>query len=218
MYDIRSLGHRRQRSGGHAELRIAIYEATLLHPHPNLALLRACRQIAMEAQPTLYQRPFTFASQATLFAFLARSRSVNLKRVRTLTLRLTDIDLSALLLDGTRQTRTSVWRLYQEQLERLDQALASLPSVAELTVTPPRASRSQLLRGLYLSFLALIPRRYPHLKRLVVDDEEELLESVPGLRGLEDVCFGVASGEQRDAPRRRRDSVTSLPQDGVKHS
>jgi hypothetical protein len=49
---------------------------------------------------------------------------------------------------------------------------------------------SQLLRGMYLSVLALIPRLHPCLKLLVVhDDEESVLRSVKALRNLPKVVF-----------------------------
>ena len=100
--------------------------------------------------------------------------------MRTLTLQLTDIDLSGVW-DSKRQTRSNVWTSYQEELLKLDDALLALPSVAELIVAPPKSSRSQLLRGLYLSFLAMIPRRYPKLEYLSLDDDEAVLDQVPGL-------------------------------------
>ena len=49
---------------------------------------------------------------------------------------------------------------------------------------------SQLLRGMYLSILALIPRVHPYLKLLVVhDDEESVMKAVKILQNLPKVVF-----------------------------
>ncbi|KAK5710212.1 hypothetical protein LTR17_019047 [Elasticomyces elasticus] len=143
----------------------------------------------MEALPVLYQRPLTFVSQLSLFAWIDRSRSSNLKRVHSLDLRLTDVDLGPLLDQDRRSTRTSVWALYQSELERLDHALKALTGLHELTVTPPGASHSMLLSSMYLSFLARVPMHCPRLRRLTLKDHEEVLNKVPALRSLPLVEF-----------------------------
>jgi len=196
-----------------AELRIQIYEAVLLDTQPPLAILGTCRQIAMEAQPTLYQRHLTFPSQASLFNWIERSRSINLSRVKILTLRLSDVDLSALLdeQNGRPATQPDVWTMYQDELEKLDRALESLPNIAELSVTPPKAGHSRLLRGMYLSFLGLIPHRYPRLKRLTVEDTEAILAKVPDLKDLGSVVCSMATKPHAEDTKERQDSAISLP-------
>jgi len=79
--------------------------------------------------------------------------------------------------------------MYEDELSRFDAALRSLPSLTEITIVPPRAMHSQLLKGMYLSLLALIPRLHPTLKLLVVHDEEATLDVVTALRGLPKVIF-----------------------------
>ena len=173
-----------------AELRIAIYTAILLDPsNNNLNLLLTSQQIHMEATPILYQRPISFPSQSALLAWITRSSLVDLARVRTLTLRLTDVDFSPLLqtppsASNRSAPRPTAWSLYQHELESLDKALQSLPNLAELTIKPPERSNSQLLRGMYLSFLALIPERLQRLRRLTIHDSESVREKVPNLRKL----------------------------------
>jgi len=159
-----------------AEMRIHIYELVLLSQPQDLCLLQASRQVNMEAQPILYQRPLTFSSQANLFLWIDRSRSCNLKRVKSLTLRLTDIDLTSLLCLEHWHTRTSVWDLYQQELERLDNALEVLPNVEHLTIIPRRAMHSHLLRGMYRGFLSLIPQRCQRLKQLALEDDGEVFD------------------------------------------
>ncbi|KAK0304693.1 hypothetical protein LTR01_007192 [Friedmanniomyces endolithicus] len=161
------------------ELRIHIYELVLLSQPGDPFLLQSSRQINMEAQPTLYRRPLVFASQANLFLWIDRSRSCNLKRVKSMTLRLTDIDLTPLLCLQHRDTRTSVWDLYQQELERLDRELEVLPKLEHLTIVPPRAMHLHLLRVLYLSFLTSIHQWYPRMERPVVADDEAAFDTSP---------------------------------------
>ncbi|WPH02003.1 Hypothetical protein R9X50_00485700 [Acrodontium crateriforme] len=171
------------------ELRNKIYSAALLDTIPNIALLQACRQINMEAQSTLYQRHISFSSQETFLQWIERSHSSNLRDVKRLTLQITDIDLSPLF-DRDRGCRNA-WSLYQRELQQLDQALASLPNVSDLTITPPTSSCSQLVRGMYLSFLTLISQRYPKLENLILNDHEDILQKVPALGRLPKVTFAA---------------------------
>lgn len=144
----------------------------------------------MEAQPLLYQRPIKLTSQAKLFDWVDRSRSQHLKQVRHLTLQLTDVDLS-LSLDPTQQNERahSAWTMYEKELARFDTALRSLPGLTEITIVPPRIMHSQLLRGMYLSVLALIPRLHASLKLLVVHDEASVQDMVKALQALPKVIF-----------------------------
>jgi len=200
-----------------AELRVAIYEAVLLNSNCSLAVLRTCQQIAREAKPTLYQRRLTFESQATLFDWIEHSRNSHLKRVRTLSLRLTDVGFRS---ESTWQNdepskRVDTWTLYQHELEKLDHALEALPNVANLTITPPPPSRSLLLKSLYFSFLALIPQRCPTLKRLTLHDSAAVLSKVPGLGNLNDVVFTLKTPRQHTTTEKRRESMTDVP--GIQH-
>ena len=173
------------------ELRDEIYRFALLSPGTTLSLLTTSHQLKMEAQPLLYQRPIKLSSQAKLFDWIKRRRNSNLRQVKNLTLRLTDIDLSPLLDPENLQTRPqmSAWTLYNDEIARLDRAFWALPALAELTIIPPRIIHSQLLRGLYLSLLALIPEQYPRLRLLVIHDESAVLKAVAALQGLPKVTF-----------------------------
>lgn len=176
-----------------AELRSAIYSAALRDSAKGLPLLRTCRQIHMESTTVVHQRPISFSSQAKLFSWIAETQSAELKRVNTMTLHLTDIDLSSLFdprpVAGRRDGRSSsCWYLYSQELLKLDQALQSLPGLVHLTVIAPERSTS-LVRGMYLSFLEVIPQRVPELVVLTVYDQESLLQKVPSLRQLSNVVF-----------------------------
>jgi hypothetical protein len=188
------------------ELRESIYLFALLNTPSPTSLVTTCQKLNMEAQPLLYHRPIKLSSQAKLFDWVNRSRASNLKHVRNLSLQLTDVDMT-LRIPSSERSRTqhqhspspqrqhyhqapSAWSLYEDELCNFDAALRALPSLTEITIVPPRAMHSQLLRGMYLSVLALIPRLHPCLKLLVVhDDEESVLRSVKALRNLPRVVF-----------------------------
>lgn len=174
-----------------SEIRLAIYYAVLVDNNDTTAILRACRQMNIEAHEMLYHRTPTFHSQARFFAWISRSRARNLNRVRTITLRLTDVDLDSLLdeLSGKRRTRTTIWSLYRNDLYRLEQSLSALPNLSRLTVVPPKIGHSLLLKDMYHSFLAEIPRRCPRLKELEICGSDSLIESVPALKDIRQVIF-----------------------------
>lgn len=177
------------------EIRLSIYHAILVENNDSTAILQTCSQIDMEAREVLYQRAPNFDSQAKLFTWIAKSTARNLNRVRTITLRLTDVDLNSLLEDSgpKRRTRSTLWSLYVRDRERLEQSLSALSNLSKLTIVPPQIGHSQLLKNLYHSFLAEIPRRCPRLKQMEIYDDERLLETVPELKKVRRVIFTDSS-------------------------
>ncbi|KAK4570223.1 hypothetical protein LTR86_002303 [Recurvomyces mirabilis] len=139
----------------------------------------------MEARPILYQRPLTLISQAQFFELVQRSDPVDLLH----------ISLSSLL-DGS--ARITAWALYQKELERLDRAFRTISGLRRLVLRPPAVSHSQLLRGMYLSFLSLIPQQHPSLQNLVIEDNKDLLNKVPSLRDLPNVHFTITTDSTPD--------------------
>ncbi|KAF7191945.1 hypothetical protein HII31_06755 [Pseudocercospora fuligena] len=156
------------------------------------APFRPATQHSMETPLVLSHRPVNFISQQKLFTWIEQSQQQDLARVRTLSLRLTDIDLSPLLAatssSGGGETE-SAWGLYNTELERLDGALRCLPGLEHLTIVPPSRNKSSLLRGIYRSFLSQIPKRCLKLQHLIIHDFETLLETVPELKNVRKVDF-----------------------------
>lgn len=207
------------------ELREYICLIALQNTYTPISLLTTCHQLNMEAQPLLYHRPIKHSSQSKLFEWIKRSRAQNLKHVRSLTLHLTDVDLHTLLLTPNRpsaqpqhqnlnqkptqpqQARPTAYSLYELELSHLDSSLRALPNLAEITLVPPRAMHSQLLRGMYLSLLALIPRLHPGLKLLVVHDDAVVLDIVTALRDLPKVLFKGSHGGKEGAEGRGKKAV-----------
>ena len=201
-------------------MRLDIYELALLDAQParfSLSLLQTCRHINMEARPTLYKRPTSFTSQAKLFEWIDRSRPQDLKRVRTLKIRLTHVDLTPMLdlsAVTAQDKRPSLETLHQAELERLDSAFRALPSLASLTIVPPKTEWDGFLRRLYHSFLRLLPKRCPKLKRLELHNGEEVLEAVPALKEVSEVvCTGNApqsSGSKKGRKLRKSEQLNEM--------
>ncbi|KXT00009.1 hypothetical protein AC578_4852 [Pseudocercospora eumusae] len=157
-------------------------------------------QNSMETPLALFHRPVNFISQQKLFAWIEQSQQQDLARVRTLSLRLTDIDLSPLLAATSSSGRgesESAWSLYNTELERLDSALRCLPGLEHITIVPPSRNKSSLLSGIYRSFLSQIPKRCLKLQHLVIYDLETLLETVPGLKSVRKVDFEEPTSSPR---------------------
>lgn len=193
------------------EVRLQIYAEVLHIPHGSLGLLSTCSQISMEAQPLLYRRPLTFASQYQLFAWVERSREQHLRKVTNLTLGLADIDLSPLLSPGkSNKVGRSSWQLYQDEMRGLDDAFRQLPNVRDLTLLPPESLHSLLYRNLYHSFLALLPLRFPQLQHLTIHGDDRLLAHVPGLKALGSVTFTeLAPEEDEEDDQKHRDDTAA---------
>ena len=200
-----------------SEMRLAIYEALLSDESDSSSeydganLLQTCRQLSMEAQPVIYQRPKSFTSQGRLFSWMDRSSHSNLERVRTLTLHLTDVDLSPLLNQNDLEARqnTTAWSLYQADLDKLENALRSLPNLASLSIVPPKESSSMLLKGFYHSFLAMIASRCPKLRRLELHDSADILDRAPSLNEISQVTFtrsvpGSGTTSEKSTPQKHR--------------
>nr|OQO23936.1 hypothetical protein B0A51_11065 [Rachicladosporium sp. CCFEE 5018] len=141
-------------------------------------MMTTSHTMTMEAKPLLFARALTFPSQHKLVSWTAQHSQTDLNRVRDLTLRLSDIDLTSLL-EGN--PRGGVWSLYAVHLAELQSSLRHLPNLKKLTVVPPRNMHSTLLRGFYLTLLSMIPKLWPRLKLLVVHDDEGTLKAVPSL-------------------------------------
>ncbi|KAM3421306.1 hypothetical protein BST61_g1705 [Cercospora zeina] len=167
------------------ELRTRIWTEAL-QDSSRIDLACTCWTLYMETSTILYQRPVHFASQKKLFTWIDRSESADLARVRFLTLRLTDVDLSPLFVASpdSQGHRITAWDLYQRELVHLDGALEALPSLSQLILVPPDRNKSMFLKSMYMCFLRRIPIRCLKLERLIVHDDNNVLQKVPELRRL----------------------------------
>ena len=207
------------------EMRQAIYEAAILDdsdggsdsdenmtPSSSANLVQTCRQIKIEAEPIRYQRPQSFSSQRKLFVWVDNSRRSNLERVRTLTLHLTDVDVSPVLVpniaDPHEEVRPS--DLYRYELAKLEDALRCLPNLASLTIIPP-TKKHAMLSNFYRSFLNRIPTRCPKLKRLELHDTKDVLAYAPTLNDIREVVFTEMSREDAHSTGRDRDYEEASP-------
>lgn len=148
------------------ELRQLIYRNALTghETGTGLALLQTSKQIAMDARTYLYERPLTFRSQAMLFDWLGASNPSDLRRVHTMTLGLTDIDMSSTFSPGA--DRVSIWDLYTEELRKLGSAFEKLGNLETLTILPPRDTHSYLFLDLHRRFVDSLRTRLQMLETL----------------------------------------------------
>jgi hypothetical protein len=162
----------------------------------------------MDAETTLARYPAFFSSQARLFAWIERSRSTTLARVRSLTLQLTDIDLSPLLQSPSSQVdaRLPAFGLYSEELKRLCDALAALPNLSNLTVVPPKGIRTTLLKGMYVSFLTTLPEKCKNLKQVQLYDDKDNLGSTFSLKDIEVTFKSLSALEASQSRNSKSDS------------
>ncbi|KJX97696.1 hypothetical protein TI39_contig470g00003 [Zymoseptoria brevis] len=135
----------------------------------------------------------SFLSQAKLYTWLHRASDSEIKRLKILTLHLTDIDLTPLFEEPSssstvREPRRNAWSLYQQDLAKLDRAMQALTGLTDLTIVPPEQGTA-LVRGMYLTALGIVAGRCKGLRCLTVRDEEGVREHIPGFTGLGKVVF-----------------------------
>ena len=206
------------------EIRDHLLSEVLSGEHANLALLTTCKQLSMDVQPLLYDRPIVIGSQDKLFHWIDRSQASNLRRLRTLTIQLLDVDLSILLAPGTNSQKPALtaWTLYQEEITRLEAAFRKMPRLKHLTVLPPETVHSKLFKSMYLSFLALVPLQLPGLTNLTVHDDPSIGDAIPGLKDLANVVFTEPATQSQDddkpaKPGKLHSGVMQSPSTEAKH-
>ncbi len=175
------------------ELRSLVYDAALnMDGNDAFTMFQTCQQINNDAQRNLYQRSATFTSQAHFFAWIECSPPDNLALIKTLSLSLTDIDLSPLmdpraLSDPKR--RTTIWTLCESELRKLQHSFRALPILSHMTIVPPTNGQPAFWEAVYRPFLASLVQLCPQLTHLELHDSEELSKMVQALTLLAKVTF-----------------------------
>lgn len=170
------------------EIRQLIYDYTLAQPASGdgISLLRANRQLAIEAKGSLYARPLVFTSQSIWFDCLAFSDALHLRRVQTFTLRLTDLDVTVLLNNSETgppsRPPLTLWELYSDECRKLEDALRRMPNITTFTLLAPSSMHSFLFQDLYRKFVRLVPETLPRLRTFDIPKDES--EQPKGDRAL----------------------------------
>ncbi|OAG07985.1 uncharacterized protein CC84DRAFT_1214537 [Paraphaeosphaeria sporulosa] len=186
------------------ELRELIYKYILLDPSQGPEILQACHDINTEARKFLYQRPIVFRSQAALNDWLeGRPRDV-LQDVHELSLELQDVDLTPLLVSDrsadshgrTRSLRT--WELYEEELDRLDQAFTKLPNITTLSIRATSGRQTHLYEDFMAKALHMIASHWPLLRDLALEGNmhAQSLGVINDLRALTAFSFDGFCGTE----------------------
>lgn len=133
------------------------------------ALLQTNQQILSEAKGQLYNQPASFDSQYTLFAWISRSEPDHLSRIRSLSLTIVDLDLSALI--GSHNERVPLWDMYAEELRKLGDAFSKLPNLLDLTILDLGTSYSFLFKDFFRRALKLLQGCVPELCSVNILDD-----------------------------------------------
>ncbi|CAO2648102.1 Nn.00g090240.m01.CDS01 [Neocucurbitaria sp. VM-36] len=179
------------------ELREQIYKDVLASPVQGPELLRACREIKIEAHKFLYQRPLNFRSQISLHEWLRRTPHDLLPQVTEISLEIQDVDLRPLLepdastVQTTGPPRLLSWELYEAELDRLNQALQKLLKVKTFTIRALSSRQSFLYREFLGKVLEMLSSLYPTLLdlRLEGNMHHQSLEFLTGLKHLRSLSF-----------------------------
>lgn len=141
------------------EVRAYIMELASQDNPQRISLLLVSRDLHMEAAPYIYNQHATFESQALFFTWLAQSHPANLLRVREMSLRLSDIDVSSRI--DSSHNQPVLWDMYADELTRLCDSFRRLPNLCKLRILDPRSLHSHLFKDLVHQFLRHLPTLLP---------------------------------------------------------
>lgn len=142
------------------EIRGYIYGMVFQDSTTKVAFLQINRQILSEAQAQLYRQPARFDSQHTFFAWLSRSAPDHLSHIQSLSLTIVDLDLSCLI-GPHHGERPSLWDMYTDELEKLNDAFNNLPNLLDLTIKESGTSHSFLFEDFFRRVLKRLRSRLP---------------------------------------------------------
>ncbi|UPX14610.1 uncharacterized protein EKO05_0005087 [Ascochyta rabiei] len=199
------------------ELRELIYRAVLSSPLDGTELLRTCREIYLEAQKFLFERPLSFRSQSVLFHWLNRVPPEYLPQAKVLSLNIQEVDLRSLLSAPALVShpgdppRLLTWELYEAELERLNHALRQLPKIQRIIIRAVSGRQSFLYRECLQRFLGMLGSLYPDLVDISLEGKfhHQSLSFLSSFKKLEAFSFdgfsasspsetaGVLAGLQR---------------------
>lgn len=195
------------------ELRDHVYCEVFSRSRCDIQALRVCRQFYCEALPFLYRQELVFPSQTSLHDWVASAGAMQASSVKAIRLSIHDIDLSPVLESVSSQPplRPRSPELINQELEKLEHALTRLTSLCSLTVDPVQTDtpRSHQRLALCSSFLRLVARLSPRLRRLSFTSDKHSLACVQGLRNLQSLHI---SGCLRNSPAETLEVLFSLPQ------
>lgn len=162
------------------EIRQQVYGYVLATaPYGNTELLRVCSQINSEAQQYLFRRPAIFQSQSDFLQWVQSVPRKHLFHVTTLKLRLIEMGTEEVFRIFRRRLSLAKVvpspaspsiKYYEEecdrQLVKIKDALRLLPNIQDITILQPESWASGPCLYMHTTFLCLIARIYPRLRKL----------------------------------------------------
>lgn len=185
------------------EIRQQVYEHVLATtPYGNTGLLRVCSRIYFEARQYLFKRPVTFQSQSDLLQWVHSVPQEHLFHVTTVQLRLIDMGSDELFRIFKRHLTLSktvsmsdspLISPYQEECDRqiakIEAALRSLPNIYDFTILQPDPSASSTCLYMHTTFLSLVARLYPRLRKLTLHATKISLSPLRFYKHLRSLTF-----------------------------
>jgi hypothetical protein len=196
------------------ELREDVYKSVLYTSDPSI--LQTCREVCAEARKFLYQRPLSFQSQAALHTWLGQNPQELLNHVFDITLHIQEVDLKPILNLRTispqhrSQPRLSTLKLYQLEINRIQQALSRIPNVKTITIRTLLGRPSYLYREFVDQILTILSTLHPSLRdlRLEGNFHHHELGFLSNLQNLEYFSF---DGFSSSSPAATANILASLP-------
>jgi hypothetical protein len=196
------------------EIREQVYGGVLSDPSGagGLQMLRTSQQVYAEAQPLLYKRPATFASQFDLYDWVHASSAQNLRHVQCVRVKLLDAIAHDGLPDASirrrppnhrRASPSPIARAYEADAQRFATALQQLPGARSLTLYKNRcADVAGPFQDVHAQLFAGVARQLPHLHSLTFYADHVALDFLPALRQLQRLRFtGFSASPPKDALR-----------------
>ncbi len=170
----------------------------------DVQILRTSQQIYVEAQPFLFKRPVTFASQFDFYEWVRISSAHNRKYVQCVRIKLVDVISheglpSESIQEYRRNSPSPITRTYEDDLSRFVEALKGVPNVRSLTLYKNRTGDSDLFRDFHRECFAAVAKQFPGLKSLTFYVDQIPLDFLGSFRSLQSLRFtGFSTSSPKD--------------------
>ena len=157
-------------------------------------MLRTSQQIYAEAQPFLFKRPSTFASQFDFYDWVQGSSAHNRKYVQCVRLKLVDVisreGLPASSIQEYRRNSPSPIVLsYEADLARFATALKGVPNLRSMTLYKNRTGDSDHFRDFHRQCFAVLAKQFPGLRSLAFYVDQVPVDFLASFRSLSSLRF-----------------------------
>jgi hypothetical protein len=191
------------------EIRAQVYQwMTRLRRGDHLSLLLTCKKIYNEGLPTLFHRPLRCSSQDKLMEFTSQQAEHNLLSIRTLELRLKDIDhrlmepfLTQVVMNMSPKRHTNP---YMVERDRIIESLKKMPNLESVAILKAQAVNKTACKILVDELLTYFGGAHRSLVNLRLDVDNFTIQN---LRYFKRLKFLRVNGFSKAPPRQIVDTV-----------